>query len=174
MQVGGGEESFEKKGAALGVVEVHEERPVKEPCAGVELRERGVGGGGGSSELRHGRCARVNGFPKRVELFKRNVPFSSKDIASEFTPVCGDCKFRVGREDTEVVEVVGSAAIVSVRVLELAEVVECGDLLKRDLQNGQNEHWTRGEENSRRSDLAGTASFGSCPDGETARLQVSQ
>ena len=144
VEIGGGEEGFEEESATLGVIEVDKERPVKEPCAGVELRERGVGGGGGSSELRHGRCARVNGFPERVALFKRNVPFSSKDIASEFTPVCGDCKFRVGREDTEVVEVVGGAAVVSVRVLEFSKVVECGDLLKRDLQNGQNEHWTRG------------------------------
>lgn len=37
VEVGRGEEGFEKEGASLGVVEVDEEGPMEEPCARVEL-----------------------------------------------------------------------------------------------------------------------------------------
>ena len=115
------------------MVEVDEEGPVEEPCAGVKLAEGGVGVGGGCSELRHGRCTCVDGLPKRVELLEGDIPLASEDVARELTPVGGDGEIGVGREDAEVVEVICSARVVSVRVLELAEVVECGDLFERDL-----------------------------------------
>lgn len=48
----------------------------------------------------------------------------------------GDGEVGVGGEDAEVVEVVRRAAVVSVRVLEFAKVVERGDLVERDLRTG--------------------------------------
>lgn len=45
----------------------------------------------------------------------------------------GEIEVGVGGEDTEVVEVVCCARVVAVRVLELAERVERGDLLEREL-----------------------------------------
>ena len=45
----------------------------------------------------------------------------------------GDGKIGVGGQNAEVVEVVSGTTVVSVRVLEFAEVVEGGDLLKSDL-----------------------------------------
>ena len=77
--------------------------------------------------------ARVDRVPQGVELLEGHVPLSGEDVAGELAPVRGHGHLGVGGEDAEVVEVVGSAAIVSVRVLELAEVVECGDLFERDL-----------------------------------------
>ena len=47
--------------------------------------------------------------------------------------MCRRVEVDVGGEDAEVVQIVGGTAVVSVRVLEFSKVVECGDLLERDL-----------------------------------------
>ena len=49
VEVDGGEEGLKEEGAPLWMVEVDEEGPVEEPCAGMELAESrvGVGGRGG-------------------------------------------------------------------------------------------------------------------------------
>ena len=107
---------------------------MEEPGTGVELAEGWVGvGRGGGGELGHGGCTGVDGFAERVELFECDVPLASENVAGELAPVGGDGKIGVGGEDAEVVEVVGGAAVVSVRVLEFSKVVECGDLLERNL-----------------------------------------
>ena len=115
------------------MVEVDEEGPVEEPCTRVELRESRVRMRGGWGELGNRGSTRVVGFVERVELFEGNGPLAGEDVARELTPVGGDGEIGVGREDAEVVEVICGARVVSVRVLELAEVVECGDLFERDL-----------------------------------------
>ena len=81
----------------------------------------------------NGGSTSVDGFAKGVELLEGDVPLAGEDVAGELSPVCRDGEIRVGGEDAEVVEIVGSPAVVPVRVLEFAEVVEGGDLLKSDL-----------------------------------------
>ena len=75
-------------------------------------------------KLGHGGCASIDGFAKGLEFLKSNVPLASEDIACELAAVGGDGKIGVGGEDAEVVEVVSGTTVVSVRVLEFAEVVE--------------------------------------------------
>lgn len=47
--------------------------------------------------------------------------------------MCGEVEVSVGAENAEVVEVVSGTAVVSICILELAEVVEGSDLFKGDL-----------------------------------------
>ena len=49
----------------------------------------------------------------------------------------GDVEVVVGRQDTEMIKVIGCAAVVSVCVLELSEGVESVDLLKSDLDQSK-------------------------------------
>ncbi len=87
-----------------------------------------MGDGGGTS---------VDGFAEGVELFESDVPLTGEDVARELAPVGRYGEIGVGGEDAEVVEVVGSTAVVSVRVLEFAKVVERGDLFEGDLAQGR-------------------------------------
>ena len=77
--------------------------------------------------------ARIDSFAKGVELFECNIPLTGQDVTCELTPVGGDGEIGVGGEDAEVVEIIGSAAVIAVRVLEFSKVVESGDMLERDL-----------------------------------------
>ena len=118
--------------------------------------------------------ARIDSFAKGVELFECNIPLTGQDVTCELTPMGGDGEIGVGGEDAEVVEVVGGAAVVSVRVLKLAKVVERGDLVERDLEGlGREVEGEKGT-NSHCSGRGGTGSSGSCPDEGTARPRASQ
>ena len=94
---------------------------------------KGRVGSRGGGELGHGGCTSIDGLAKRVEFLERGVPLAGEDIAGQLAPMGGDGEIGVGGEDAEVVEVVGSAAVISVRVLELAKVVEGGDLFESNL-----------------------------------------
>ena len=100
----------------------------------MQLGQRGVGRRRASRECGVRRGTRIYGFAKRVELLEGDVPLAGEDVAGELAPVCRDGEIRVGGEDAEVVEIVGSPAIVPVRVLEFAKVVERSNLLERDLR----------------------------------------
>jgi len=64
--------------------------------------------------------------------------------------MCGEVKLRVCAQDAEVVEVLGRTAVASVAVLELAKVVERGNLLEGELERKTIDEretwmtWTRG------------------------------
>ena len=61
-----------------------------------------------------GRRTRVDGFVKRIELLKCDVPLTGENVACKLSPVCGQSKVRVGGEDTEVIEVICCTTVVSV------------------------------------------------------------
>ena len=142
VEVGGGEECLEEESAASGVVEVDEEGPVHEPGTRVERREglrvrrccrRGRGRCSGRRE-RGCACTRVERLAQRVELLERHVPLAREDVRGKLAPVRGRVQIGVGGQHAEVVEVVGSARVVPVRVLELSKVVQCGDLFEGELK----------------------------------------
>ena len=82
----------------------------------MELSECGVGDArrGGGGELGYGGRTGVDGFAECVELFKGNIPLSSENVRRELSPMGGHSEVGVSGEDTEVIEVVGGAAVVSV------------------------------------------------------------
>ena len=86
-------------------------------------------------------AAAVDGVSEGIELFKSDVPATGKDIGGEFTPVCRGVEIIVRGKHSEMVQPVSSAAVVPVRVLELAKIIEGSDLLERELEhyseNGQ-------------------------------------
>ena len=82
----------------------------------------GVGGG-----------TRIDSLAEGVELLECNIPLTGEDVTGKLAPVGGDGEIGVGGEDAEVVEIIGSAAVIAVRVLEFSKVVESGDMLERDL-----------------------------------------
>lgn len=94
----------------------------------MQLGQRGVGRRRSSRECGVRRGTRIYGFAKRVELLKGDVPFACEDIACKLSPVCGQSKVRVGGEDTEVIEVICSSAVVTIGILELTKVVQGVDL----------------------------------------------
>ena len=59
----------------------------------------------------------------------------------------------VGREYAEAVEVLCGTAVISVRILELTEVVSCGDLFQSQLGRGVNT--TTRERGERKTKLSG-------------------
>ena len=138
VEVRGGEECLEEEGAARGVVEVDEERPVDEPCAGVQgckgLCGRRHGGGGGGGGERGGGSACVDGVAEGIELFKGDLPLAGENVRSKFAPVGGGVEICVGGEDAEMVEVICGARVVAVGILELAKVVERSYLLEGELR----------------------------------------
>jgi hypothetical protein len=73
-----------------------------------------------------------------IELLERRVPFYSEDVGWELPPVGGGGEVCVGREDAEVIKVVGGAAVVAVGVLELTEIVEGGYLIESELTDEEN------------------------------------
>ena len=108
---------------------------MEKPGAGVKLAKGRVGSRRGG-ELGHGGSTSIDGLAKRVEFLQCGVPLAGEDIAGQLAPMGGDGEIGVSGEDAEVVEVIGGTAVVSVRVLELAKVVEGCDLLERNLREG--------------------------------------
>ena len=51
--------------------------------------------------------------------------------------MCGRVQIRVRGKDAKVVEIVRRSTVVPNRVLELSEIVECGDLFQVDLKAGE-------------------------------------
>lgn len=113
------------------MVEVDEETPVEPPGALLQCEERSSGPGS---------TALVDVLAEERELLDGGVPGTLEDVRGELTPHGGEEEVRVGREDTEVVEVVGRAGVVSDRVLELSEAVQERDLVECDL--GDADAWS--------------------------------
>jgi len=146
-EVGGGEEEFEEEGESIGVVEVDEERPVKQPTPSLKLSEiSSLSSSGGarrrwSSSLGHGSSVdgesgsgtRVDEVLDLVDALEGLVPGSGEDVGGELSPVSGKVEVGIGGEDEEMVEVLGCTGVVSVGVLELSVVVESEDGLGSEL-----------------------------------------
>lgn len=122
------------------MVEVDEQGPMDEPRPRVQLSQRGLGdgdgdvGAGSQGGEEGGGLAGVDGVAQGVEFFECDLPFSGEDVAGEFAPVGGGVEIGVSGENAEVVEIVSGAAVVPVRVLELAKVVKSGYLFKGELE----------------------------------------
>jgi hypothetical protein len=123
------------------VVEIHEEAPVQQPRARVELEDRARRGGGrDSGRTRGGRDergrARVDRIAERVYLLECGRELAAENVRGELAPVGGGKEVGVGGEDAEVVEVVGGSGIVAACELELAKVVQSVDLFECELVEG--------------------------------------
>ena len=119
------------------MVEVHKERPVDQPCPGVELSEGGFGkilSGGRSRRNNGGGASGIDSFAESVEIFEGDIPASGKDVRCKFAPLRRKVGLRVGRKHKEVVQVIGCSTVVSVGVLKLSKVVEGSDLFGGDLK----------------------------------------
>lgn len=121
--------SVHQLGAALGVVEVDEERPVEPPGALLETLGGGEVGHVGGGELR------VDVLAHDLKLVERGVPGSVEGVGHQFAPHGRGFEVWVGGEDSEVVEEVGGGSVLAHAELESAEFVEHIDLFKGELQS---------------------------------------
>lgn len=128
VEVGGGKEHVKQALAALVLSEVekHKERPVKQPCSGLELSER-LG--------KRGTMGVIDGLAEVSDLHQSSVPFTIEDVGGEFTPLSRDVKLVRRRKNEEVVEKVSGRTVVTKRVLVLTKVVKGIDLVNVNLQD---------------------------------------
>jgi len=105
-------------------IEEDKERPMEKPSAGLKLAQR----------LRHRRAMRiVDSVPQILHFGECSFPFGGEDVGCELAPMCGDGKVVGRREDEKVIEEVCGGGIRAKRILVLAEMVECVDLVEVDL-----------------------------------------